>query len=74
MTVVVALLIFVLLLALVLVAGLVALAVHIRGEECRMSLTQEPRTRAGGVARRVLGARSVPRANVCRARAHARRW
>lgn len=74
MNVVIALLVFGLVFVLALVAALVALAVHIHGEERRMSLAHEPRTRAGAVARRVLSASSVPRANVRRSRAHARRW
>jgi hypothetical protein len=54
-------------------AAMVLLAVHIHSEERRQALSQEPRTRAGAVVRRVLGAHASPTPNVNRARAHARR-
>jgi hypothetical protein len=54
-------------------AALALLAVHIHGEERRQALSQAPRTRAGAVTRRVLGAHSTPTTDVSRARAQARR-
>lgn len=73
MNVVLALLITGLVLVLAVMAGLLLLALHIRGEERRQSLSQVPRSRGGAVARRVLGSCANPSARVRRVRVHARR-
>jgi hypothetical protein len=73
MNAVIALLIVVLVLVLAIVAALVVVVAGIRGDERRVSLSQAPRTRAGAVARRMLGAYVTPHDNVHRARADVRR-
>lgn len=73
MNAVLALLIVGLVLILAVIASLLLLAVHIHGDERRQALSQAPRTPAGAIARRVLGAHTIPRASVRRARIHAGR-
>jgi hypothetical protein len=69
---VIAVLTLVLVMVLAAAAALVVVVASIRGDERRMSLRQPPRTRAGAVTRRVLGAHVTTDQNVHRARADAR--
>jgi hypothetical protein len=73
MNAVLALLIVGLIFVAAIAAALVLLAVHIHSDERRQALSQAPRTRAGAVVRRVLGAHSTSITDASRARAHARR-
>jgi flagellar basal body-associated protein FliL len=73
MNAVLALLLVGLVVVVAIAAALTLLAVHIHSEERRQALSQEPRTRAAAVVRRVLDAHATPTTNVNRTRAHARR-
>jgi hypothetical protein len=60
-----------LVLAAAVLAVLVVVVAGIHGDERRQSLSEPPRTRAGAVARRVLGVHAAPRPDVHRTRTRA---